>query len=50
MGNQLNKKVAVLGATGIIGQTLIRLLEGHPWFTIDALGASESSAESGLSR
>ncbi|MCH7495155.1 MAG: aspartate-semialdehyde dehydrogenase [Candidatus Marinimicrobia bacterium] len=44
MGIQSKKKVAVLGATGIIGQTLIRLLEDHPWFTIDALVASESSA------
>ena len=44
MGIQSKKKVAVLGATGMIGQTLIRLLEGHPWFTIDALVASESSA------
>jgi len=40
----LKKKVAVLGATGIIGQTLISLLQDHPWFTIDALIASEASA------
>ena len=40
----MKKKVAVLGATGIIGQTLISLLKDHPWFTIDALIASKSSA------
>ncbi len=26
--------VAVLGATGAVGQTFIRLLEGHPWFDV----------------
>ena len=40
----MKKKIAVLGATGIIGQTIIRLLENHPWFTIEALVASKSSA------
>ena len=25
-------KVAVLGATGMIGQRFIQLLEDHPWF------------------
>lgn len=40
----MKKKVAVLGATGIIGQTIINLLEDHPWFTIEALVASKSSA------
>ena len=39
----MKKKVAVIGATGIIGQTIIKLLEDHPWFTIDALVASKSS-------
>ncbi len=37
-------KVAVLGATGAVGQTFIRQLEGHPWFTVSAVAASERSA------
>ena len=40
----MKKKVTVLGATGIIGQTIIKLLEDHPWFTIEALVASKSSS------
>lgn len=37
-------KVGVLGATGTVGQRFITLLSAHPWFTIDALGASSRSA------
>lgn len=37
-------KVGILGATGAVGQKFIRLLQNHPWFTIEALGASERSA------
>ena len=33
--------VAVLGATGMVGQRFIELLQGHPWFEIVALAASE---------
>ena len=36
-------KVGILGATGAVGQKFIRLLRGHPWFEIVALGASERS-------
>lgn len=36
--------VGVLGATGAVGQKFITLLQGHPWFKIAALGASERSA------
>ena len=36
--------VAILGATGAVGQTFIRLLEGHPWFDIAEVAASERSA------
>jgi len=39
-----NYKVGIFGATGAVGQKFIRLLEEHPWFTINALGASERSA------
>jgi aspartate-semialdehyde dehydrogenase len=37
-------RVGILGATGAVGQTFIRLLHDHPWFTITALAASERSA------
>jgi aspartate-semialdehyde dehydrogenase len=36
--------VAVLGATGAVGQTFIRLLVDHPWFQLAELAASERSA------
>jgi len=36
--------VAVLGATGAVGQRFIQLLADHPWFEISALAASERSA------
>ena len=35
--------VAVLGATGAVGQAFIRLLEGHPWFDLVEVAASERS-------
>lgn len=36
--------VAILGATGAVGQTFIRRLHDHPWFEITELAASERSA------
>lgn len=41
-----NKKipVGVLGATGSVGQKFIQLLEGHPYFEVTEVGASERSA------
>jgi len=36
--------VAVLGATGSVGQRFISLLENHPWFKVVALAASDRSA------
>lgn len=33
--------VAVLGATGMVGQKFIQLLDGHPWFKLTSLAASE---------
>ena len=35
--------VAVLGATGSVGQRFISLLDGHPWFRVVALAASDRS-------
>jgi aspartate-semialdehyde dehydrogenase len=36
--------VAVLGATGAVGQMFVRMLANHPWFEIAELAASERSA------
>ncbi len=36
-------RVAILGATGMVGQRLVQRLTGHPWFEIAALCASERS-------
>lgn len=36
--------VGIVGATGMVGQRFITLLNGHPWFKIVALGASSRSA------
>ncbi len=37
-------RAGILGATGAVGQKFVELLEGHPWFEITALAASERSA------
>ena len=37
-------KVGVVGATGMVGQRLVTLLENHPWFHVEALAASARSA------
>ncbi|MCX6694869.1 MAG: aspartate-semialdehyde dehydrogenase [Candidatus Altiarchaeota archaeon] len=37
-------KVGVLGATGMVGQNYVRLLENHPWFEVSFVAASEKSA------
>ena len=36
-------KVAILGATGMIGQRFVEMLEDHPYFEIEGLYASERS-------
>ena len=36
--------VAVLGATGAVGQKFVRLLADHPWFELVAVAASSNSA------
>ena len=36
--------VGVLGATGAVGQKFVKLLEGHPWFEVTELAASDRSA------
>lgn len=37
-------KVGVLGGTGFVGQRLVTLLHGHPFFDIELIAASENSA------
>jgi aspartate-semialdehyde dehydrogenase len=36
--------VGVLGATGAVGQKFIKLLEGHPWFEVTEVAASERTS------
>jgi aspartate-semialdehyde dehydrogenase len=38
------RTVAVLGATGAVGQAFVRLLADHPWFDLTEVAASERSA------
>jgi aspartate-semialdehyde dehydrogenase len=35
--------VGILGATGVVGQRFIQMLEHHPWFEVDWLAASDRS-------
>lgn len=37
-------KAGIIGATGMVGQRFITLLENHPYFTVSALAASSRSA------
>lgn len=39
-----NLKVGILGATGMVGQRFVSLLENHPWFEVACLAASPNSA------
>jgi aspartate-semialdehyde dehydrogenase (non-peptidoglycan organisms) len=45
-GSKFDKKfcAGVLGATGIVGQRLVQLLAGHPWFDLTEVAASERSS------
>jgi aspartate-semialdehyde dehydrogenase len=37
-------RAGVLGATGLVGQRLVKLLADHPWFDLTEVAASERSA------
>ena len=37
-------RVGVLGATGMVGQRFLTLLENHPWYEVTLLAASANSA------
>jgi aspartate-semialdehyde dehydrogenase len=41
MSNKLS--IGILGATGVVGQRFIQMLEGHPWFEVAWLAASDRS-------
>ena len=41
---QTRIEVGILGATGMVGQHFINFLQGHPWFDLTWLGASDRSA------
>jgi len=40
----MRKQVGILGATGMVGQRFIQLLEHHPWFEVAWLAASDRSS------
>ena len=42
--NNDKMKVGVVGATGMVGQRFLSLLENHPYFEVSALAASANSA------
>ena len=41
---QTKHKIGILGATGMVGQRFIQLLENHPWFQVTWLAASDRSS------
>jgi len=41
---QTKHSIGILGATGMVGQRFIQLLENHPWFEITWLAASDRSS------
>ena len=44
LGKMKQYNVGVIGATGMVGQRFITLLENHPWFHLAAVAASARSA------
>ncbi len=40
----MKKRVAIIGATGAVGQEFIQSLDGHEWFEVTQIAASERSA------
>jgi aspartate-semialdehyde dehydrogenase len=44
MSSQKKLRVGVLGATGMVGQRFLTLLEHHPWFEVVVVAASPASA------
>jgi len=44
MATQRKQPIGILGATGMVGQRFIQLLENHPWFEVAWLAASDRSS------
>jgi aspartate-semialdehyde dehydrogenase len=44
MAHKTKLPVGILGATGMVGQRFIQLLENHPWFAVAWLAASDRSS------
>ncbi|HEX5236510.1 MAG TPA: aspartate-semialdehyde dehydrogenase [Silvibacterium sp.] len=40
----MRQQIGILGATGMVGQRFIQLLENHPWFEVSWLAASDRSS------
>ena len=43
MNQGTRKRIGILGATGLVGQRLIHMLDSHPYFEVTALAASDRS-------
>lgn len=43
IANGIKWRAGVLGATGMVGQRIVKLLAGHPWFELTGVAASERS-------
>src|ERR1700735_550905 len=46
MNSKMNSSkipIGILGATGVVGQRFIQMLEHHPWFEVAWLAASDRS-------
>lgn len=44
MDDKNKKRVAIIGATGLVGQEFVRSLDNHEWFKVTQIAASERSA------
>jgi aspartate-semialdehyde dehydrogenase len=44
LNKNMRQKIGILGATGMVGQRFIQLLEHHPWFEVAWLAASDKSS------
>jgi aspartate-semialdehyde dehydrogenase len=44
LATQRKQPIGILGATGMVGQRFIQLLENHPWFEVAWLAASDRSS------
>ena len=40
----MKRRVAIIGVTGSVGQEFVQSLNGHPWFEVTQIAASDRSA------